>query len=347
MAGLYGAQKMVLQAIQDLPTDAAGFVTDTKIAQSTQIAPGDVRDWIEILEGQDYVNVARTTAGLSAAITAQGKLALGQYRPFPTAPASPAAITPADPRGGDQRQGLEVIDSSGNWVLLGDHFFEAKFVRQRGGILTVVIPSSGSEDDAAIQALRSPRRSGDSSIGYAHSNDALIVNIENIESESEGEGFDWIVTLKPKNLEYGGRATEMATEVNGRRYSADEIAELRARRILLNDPPPMAYDHRRFHEGSLLESLIRGTGVPLPAERCILHVLYQGLRSDPALFLRQARLAAIFALKAGDVVERVERLSLGPIRDGQVHVAFAGLRRKKYDNRDPHRIVIEGDCPIE
>lgn len=80
MARLFGAQRMVLQAITDLPKNPAGFVADQQVAQSTKIALSDVRDWIETLEGEGYVEVAQTEAGLTASITAQGRLALKQLR---------------------------------------------------------------------------------------------------------------------------------------------------------------------------------------------------------------------------------------------------------------------------
>src|SRR4051794_14644363 len=76
MARLQGAQRMVLQAIWVLPKDAAGYVRDTQIAEDTQIAIGDLKNWIETLEDEGYVEVARTKAGLSALITANGRLAL-------------------------------------------------------------------------------------------------------------------------------------------------------------------------------------------------------------------------------------------------------------------------------
>jgi len=37
MAKLFGAQRLVLQAIQDSPKDAAGFVTDVQIVKSTNL----------------------------------------------------------------------------------------------------------------------------------------------------------------------------------------------------------------------------------------------------------------------------------------------------------------------
>jgi hypothetical protein len=102
MAKLIGAQRMVLQAILDLPKDVADNVTDNQIAQATQISLGDVRNWLETLEGDGNVNVARTTGGLAASITAHGKLALWQYQPFETRPSGstgtsspiPATATP-------------------------------------------------------------------------------------------------------------------------------------------------------------------------------------------------------------------------------------------------------------
>jgi hypothetical protein len=70
MAKLFGAQRLVLQAIQDSPKGASSFVTDTQVARSTRIALKGVRDWFETLEGEEYVEVARTETGLCASITA-------------------------------------------------------------------------------------------------------------------------------------------------------------------------------------------------------------------------------------------------------------------------------------
>src|SRR5262249_27560913 len=78
MPPLYGAQRMILQAILDVQKDAAGYVTDVQIARSTQIAIGNVRYWIETLETEEHVQVARTETGLSASITAKGRLASAQ-----------------------------------------------------------------------------------------------------------------------------------------------------------------------------------------------------------------------------------------------------------------------------
>jgi hypothetical protein len=98
MARLIGAQRMVLQAILDLPKDHAGYVTDDQISRHTQMLVSDVRDWVETLEGEGYVQVARTGSGLSVLITAQGKLEIRQFQPFGATPgATPAAVGPQTP----------------------------------------------------------------------------------------------------------------------------------------------------------------------------------------------------------------------------------------------------------
>jgi hypothetical protein len=78
MAKLHGGQRLVLQAIRELAWGSNEFITDTQIAKKTRIPTGDVRDWIETLEGDGYVDLVRTTDGQSAAITAKGRLALSQ-----------------------------------------------------------------------------------------------------------------------------------------------------------------------------------------------------------------------------------------------------------------------------
>jgi hypothetical protein len=80
MAKLDGAQRTILQAIQDSPKYAAGFVSDSRIARSTRMAITDVRDWIVTLEGEGVVEVAMTTKGLRASITAEGRLILSVIR---------------------------------------------------------------------------------------------------------------------------------------------------------------------------------------------------------------------------------------------------------------------------
>ncbi|QDV37593.1 hypothetical protein ElP_55330 [Tautonia plasticadhaerens] len=245
------------------------------------------------------------------------------------------------------------VDSSDRWALLGDSFLEAKTVRQnRDGTITAEVPSQSAEVDAAMASLRPHHYGRSKPVPFAHGNDAWIVTVREVESVSEGGEQLWTVVLAPEPVEYGGGSMEMSVQTQGKLYTADEIARMRAGRILLNDPPPLD-DNKRpsgdiaMLEEAFLEAQIRGVSTPVTVNDCIIQVIYNEQRGKGVNFLKLARLGAIFMLKAGGVIEHVRKLTLGPVRNGKVHVEFVGVRRKKYVNADPTIIQLEGDCALE
>jgi hypothetical protein len=78
---LEGAERMVLQAIHDIPGHLPGYVADSKIADITRIPLPTVRDYLETLEGKGFIQRARTADGDSAYISAKGRLALTESTP--------------------------------------------------------------------------------------------------------------------------------------------------------------------------------------------------------------------------------------------------------------------------
>jgi uncharacterized caspase-like protein len=89
MPKLFGAQRLVLQAIQDAQGESQAFIEGAQISQFTQISLRDMRDWFLTLDQDEYVDLALTEGGFEASITPKGRLALGLYRPFPDRPATP------------------------------------------------------------------------------------------------------------------------------------------------------------------------------------------------------------------------------------------------------------------
>ena len=82
MAKLYGAQKMVLQAIQNAQGETSNYIDDSKLTQATQIAMSDMRNWLLTLDQEEYVDLALTNNGLSASITPKGRLKLVLLAPL-------------------------------------------------------------------------------------------------------------------------------------------------------------------------------------------------------------------------------------------------------------------------
>ena len=109
MAKFYGAQQMVLQAILDAQDDTTNYIEDSRLAQNTRLILGDLRNWLETLEGDEYIMLARTEAGLSASITAKGRATLGQTRRFPPQPTGPLTSTTLVSHGHEERQVMRTI----------------------------------------------------------------------------------------------------------------------------------------------------------------------------------------------------------------------------------------------
>jgi len=99
---LYGAQRMVLQALLDAQGQTASFIEDNKIAQATKIVLVDAKMWLETLEEGEYINLARTEAGLSASITAKGRLVLDEAGEPPKS-SRPTKVVPKGLRSFDEK----------------------------------------------------------------------------------------------------------------------------------------------------------------------------------------------------------------------------------------------------
>jgi nucleoside phosphorylase len=241
-------------------------------------------------------------------------------------------------------QPATVCDSSGDWVLVHTRFLHAdSVIHNADGTITVEVVARSAEENAAIQDLHPSRQGPHRTIPFAHGDDAFVAVVSKLEGRSAGGRQAWTITVKPANVQSGG----FATEINYQGVSADEIAERRASRLLLNNPPPRKDDGRGFNF-DLVETGIRGEGRYFPfVDFCLLQRVYADFKDQPELFLAYARLSAIYALKATTCVEQVLELHLGPVSDGKCHLRFRGRRARRYSNVEPHVILIEGDCPLE
>jgi hypothetical protein len=184
----------------------------------------------------------------------------------------------------------------------------------------------------------------------------------------------WRLTVTPAEAG-GGMMDEMA--VNG--LTADDVAGLRARRILLDeraptrrpgDPRPDAWAGVTGTGGrdSMLELFVSGamrqTGggrrpglstverSPLPAAFTAWRRERQGHRTSDAArdrdeFLESVRLIAGLWLILTGTVEQVRRLELAFVEDAGLAVDFVGVRRRVYANRNPAVIEIVGTCPLD
>jgi hypothetical protein len=139
-----------------------------------------------------------------------------------------------------------------------------------------------------------------------------------------------------------GNGIEFDYVSNGKKYTAVDIARLRASRILLNDPEPR--QHRSWNAEDSLISWIEGSG-RYPVKECVVKSAFGSHATDPN-WRTFARLKSVFVLKAAGVVDHVLELSIGAVRNGRVTVKFQGQRQGKYAGSSPELIEVTGTCPL-
>lgn len=231
------------------------------------------------------------------------------------------------------------------WIMLDRFFFQASRVQQThdGEFLIEIVPGS-SEQEADLESLYPSRHGGTASVPFAVHNDAHVVRVTKCERELSGRSAKWKLTLSPDDRSFGSGGLEATINEGGKSHTPDEIARLRAGRLLLNDPPLQQHDRRSFHH-SLVESAITGSGKYQVRESVIRSTFASfGERSD---WRELARLQAVFLLKATGTVESILELAIGPVRAGHVAVTFRGRRRTPYTGKDPISVEVAGECELK
>lgn len=228
----------------------------------------------------------------------------------------------------------------GTWIMLGDNFFLAESVRhQSEGKLEIVISPGNGDEEAELATLRPTQYGGRRTLPFAVNNDAHLVRVEQVNTETKAGGQQWTVSLTATAI---GSSNPM-NEVTANGVSPDEIARRRAGRILVNDPPPV--DRRGYSTDSMIEGFIEGQG-EYSVKECVVRSVFKlhGQSPDWKAF---ARLKSVFLLKMTGTVEHVLELTIGTVRSQKVAVTFRGRRGQRYSNMPPATIEINGSCSLD
>jgi len=209
-----------------------------------------------------------------------------------------------------------------------------------GDRLVAVLRPADAAQVAFLEALRAGRHR---SVGLAFGLTAVLAEVEAAARAIVAGGERWTLTLTVSQSDYGAGIMEMGTA----RYSADQLAEMRARRILLDEPlvQKTASDLDRLNAAAM-EVLVRGVSTPLEVDESPLPDLYRDLSGRGELFLVAARLVATLWLRLSGTVEHVLRLDLVLNPDDTLGVTFEGRRHKKYSNAEAPTITVQGTCNL-
>lgn len=231
-------------------------------------------------------------------------------------------------------QNPDVVNDSGTLLLLDDNFFTDVDLREDAELLHFFVPSSDAEAEARLRALRDHR----ADLVYAYGNDAGRGYVQEVSSKVVSGKRTWQLVIKSEQDDWN-----VLEDWGYNELSADEIAVIRARRILFDEKlPSRGLD-------TLLEALVQGGGSRSRVEvkQSVLPAALHRLRDQSSHFaLRAARLLVIAQLKLSKTIEHVHELTLGPRDETHLHVRFRGERRSLYSNEPPSTISLEGRCPV-
>lgn len=206
--------------------------------------------------------------------------------------------------------------------------------------ITIVIAPAGAEQSAFLTTLCQDR---DHRVGVAFGLVAVLGRVREARQEYTAAGDLWRITIVAEDTDYGAGFMEMSTSG----FSADEIAELRARRILLNERRAgKGRNAVAFPNDNMLGVLISGLNTPLKVNASPLPELFATTGDDRDAFLRIARLLLVLYLRLSGTVEHVLRLDLAFESSDTLRVDFEGQRAKKYTNEPAPRISVRGTCVL-
>ncbi len=238
---------------------------------------------------------------------------------------------------------VERLNDSGRWFLLKTGFFLVEEVNELGdGKISLKVLVTSADEDASFRALQPNGYGRQDPIPFAYQNTGAIVRVLEAKRKSAQNKDNWELLLQLEKTDSGFHS-EMT--VNG--VTPNQIAEMRARFILLNEKPASMTSRNYLDLNQAMVNLfISGFNTRVKAEGSVLPDLWQNLEKEVDTFLPLARLWSVFHLITSETCEHILELTVGPVIDEKIHIKFRGRRRKRYVNEEPYIIEFEGDCDL-
>lgn len=242
-----------------------------------------------------------------------------------------------------------VEDDPGEYVLLCQEDGKQYFISLQNAhwgsteISLELLPES-SEQVTFLRSLRDNVRNHfaqDNILAFALQDDAAWVIPQEAVQTMSGSKTVWKVVLKESSRE---QDFGQWNEVSVNNISSDQIAEMRARKILLNE-------RERISNDPLLESLISGgtflNETRIQIQKSPIPDLYHSFGQTVERFYKFVRLALVLYLKLSNTVEDILLLDLKFLSPEHLQVNFKGRRRQRHTNIESPTIQVNGICPLE
>ncbi len=200
----------------------------------------------------------------------------------------------------------------------------------------------GAEEPSDIPFLDSLRSAGTQAY-VAYRTDVAICKVNEGTRLTRAGTQKWDISFKVETSDFTP-SIEMAFSST----SANQLAEKRARRLLLNEDPfneTMDVRDLRGINELTKEIFVRGQGTTLAILRSPFPALFKQYRDTPDRFLRFAWIHAVFQLKLSASVAEILHFRL-TLRGQSLDVDFHGRRKKAYVNVPPYEVLVRGTCNL-
>lgn len=226
----------------------------------------------------------------------------------------------------DEQLALLIVGGSHELIPLGSV--------ESGATKTIVLCAESTSQSAFLADLQD---GFNRVVSIAYDLTSATGSLEEITKTRDGGRESWTLRLGQAPPSRVPDVTEMSTQS----LSADDIAEMRARRLLLDEPP-----NTRVAADPMLNALVAGMQGDVKIDRSPFPGLYAAMKADPGRFLTFSKLLAVHLLRESRTVEHVLSLDLGLDADGRLSVSFEGRRRRSAVNVEPRVISFEGACEL-
>ena len=214
-----------------------------------------------------------------------------------------------------------------------------------------LLPES-PEETAFLRSLRrhiSEAFTRDVFIAFALGEDAAWVKSQEVVQIASGSQTVWKIILKEERHKQNGSPLGDFTFGT---ISPDKMAEMRAKRILLDEKLgelPGDFQNRTGPAGlfneTTLEMFVRGgNGFQISASS--IPSLYRSFGQTGKRFEKFARLTSVLQLKLSNTVDEILTLDLKLLNSNQVKVKFKGCLRKRFINEEPYIFEVNGTCQL-
>lgn len=231
-----------------------------------------------------------------------------------------------------------IISDSGKWCLLDTAVIKYNKIIESDDLIEVSIINPLQEQISIIRNLNARNPWSSNTINFTFKDICESVKVENVEiNHTDDETY----TIKLRRLQkVSNFSTEMSIGIGGmgQTVSPKEIAELRARRILLGEEKNSEFSRS---EWNMLNMFISKNGSSeLVIDKPLLKDIINNLKDKSIEAWKLIRLYMVYYLIASNTVEQIENLKLFIDNDSISKIEFIEVRHKVYSNVEPEKISV-------